>query len=245
MIPLRIPVDHGHLEAALREPVGPLRGAAVVCHPHPLFGGTMHTKAVYRAAQALTEVGVATLRFNFRGVGASTGSYDGGIGERDDARDALDWMQQRFPGVPLVLGGFSFGSMVALSVGVAEQRVKSLLALGLPVEMDYDFSFLAGTAKPTLVVQGENDEFGSGERVAEALSPLGEHITLVRIPGANHYFHERYDELRAAVRTYYATGPGAAVLLNAPRPPEAAGAGDPRRGPAGGGLAGGAGRPPA
>ncbi len=186
----------------------------------------MHTKAVYRTAQALTEVGVAALRFNFRGVGASTGSYDGGIGERDDARAALDWLEARYPEVPLVLGGFSFGSMVALSVGVFEPRVRSLLALGLPVEMEYDFSFLAETTKPTLVVQGENDEFGSGEQVARVIEPLGAHITLVRIPGANHYFHDRYDELRAAVRTYFATGPGASVLLDSGRTIESAGVGD-------------------
>jgi alpha/beta superfamily hydrolase len=207
-----IPVSHGHLESVLKEPATPLRGAAVVCHPHPLFGGTMHTKAVYRAAQALNDVGFAALRFNFRGVGASTGSHDDGIGERDDARAALDWLAARYPGVPLLSAGFSFGSLVALTVGAEDERVAALLGLGLPLTRDerYDYAFLADVAKPVLVVQGEHDEFGSGELVANALAPLGSHVTLVRVPGSDHYFAERVDELQAAISGYFADGPGAA-----------------------------------
>jgi len=210
---VKIPVEHGWLEALVREPEGPARAAAVVCHPHPIHGGTMHTKAVYRAAQALNEAGMVALRFNFRGVGASTGSYDQGHGEQDDARAALNWLEERHPSLPLLLGGFSFGSRVGLTVGLDDDRVVGLLGLGLPVEMeDYDFRFLAETEKPILVVQGENDEFGAGETVAEALAPLGSHITLVRVPGADHYFTDRLDELREAVRGYYASGPGARLL---------------------------------
>lgn len=209
---MHIPVSHGQLEAVLKEPDAPLRGAAVVCHPHPLFGGTMHTKAVYRAGQALNEAGLAVLRFNFRGVGASTGSHDEGIGERDDARAALDWLAARYPGLPLLAGGFSFGSLVALSVGAFDDRVAALLGLGLPLTRDerYDFAFLAGLAKPVLVVQGEDDEFGSGEHVARVISPLGSHITLVRVPGSDHYFTDRVEELRSAVRGYFESGPGSA-----------------------------------
>ncbi len=209
---MHIPVSHGQLEAVLKEPDSPLRGAAVVCHPHPLFGGTMHTKAVYRAGQALNDVGLAVLRFNFRGVGASTGIHDEGIGEREDARAALDWLEARYPGLPLVAGGFSFGSLVALSVGAFDDRVAALLGLGLPLTRDdrYDFAFLAGVAKPVLVVQGEHDEFGSGEHVARVISPLGSHITLVRVPGSDHYFTDRVDELRSAVRGYFESGPGSA-----------------------------------
>jgi len=207
-----IPVSHGQLEAVLKEPTTPLRGAAVVCHPHPLFGGTMHTKAVYRAAQALNEVGFAALRFNFRGVGASTGTHDDGYGERDDARAALDWLAARYPGVPLLSGGFSFGSLVALSVGAEDERVAALLGLGLPLLRDerYDYAFLAEVTKPVLVVQGENDEFGSGELVASTLAPLGSHVSLVRVPGADHYFGTRVDELQSAISAYFTTGPGAA-----------------------------------
>lgn len=211
--PVRIPVAHGHLEALLKEPEGAPHGAAVVCHPHPLFGGTMHTKAVYRAAQALNEAGLVALRFNFRGVGASTGSYEEGIGEQGDVVAALDWLEERYPDLPLVAGGFSFGSMVSLSVGVRDERVDGLLGMGLPVtRLDYDFSFLGETTKPLLVVQGENDEFGSGAEVERVLAKLGSHITLVRVPGADHYFTDRLDELRAAVRGYFESGPGARML---------------------------------
>jgi uncharacterized protein len=177
----------------------------------------MHTKAVYRAGQALNEAGLVALRFNFRGVGASTGSYDEGVGEQDDARAALDWLDARYPDLPLVAGGFSFGSRVGLTVGAADTRVVGLLGLGLPIERygRYDYGFLADAGKPVLVVQGENDEFGSGRAVAELLAPLGPHITLVRVPGSDHYFSGRLDELREAVRGYYESGPGAALLAAA------------------------------
>lgn len=210
---MKIPVSHGWLEAVLREPDEAPRGAAVVCHPHPLHGGTMHTKAVYRAAQGLNDAGLVALRFNFRGVGISTGSYDEGHGERDDLRAALDWLEERYPSLPLVVGGFSFGSMVGLGVGADDPRVVALLGLGLPVKMEaYDYAYLADADKPILVVQGEDDEFGSGPEVAEALAPLGPHITLVRLSGADHYFVRRLDELRETVRGYYQSGPGARVL---------------------------------
>lgn len=176
----------------------------------------MHTKAVYRAAQALNEVGMVALRFNFRGVGASTGSYDEGMGEQDDALAAIDWLQEHYPGLPLIAGGFSFGSMVGLKVGSAEERVVGLLGIGLPIEgiSDYDYGFLRHADKPVLVVQGEDDQFGAGRVVAEALAPLGPHVTLVRIPGADHYFTDRLDELKDAVRSYYESGPGAALLAD-------------------------------
>lgn len=213
---MRIPVSHGWLEAALKEPEGAPRAAAVVCHPHPVHGGTMHTKAVYRTAQAFNEAGIVALRFNFRGVGTSTGSYDQGHGEQDDARAALDWLEHAYPSLPLLVGGFSFGSLVGLRVGVEEERVVGLLGLGLPVELDdYDFSWLAEAGKPLLVVQGEEDEFGPGPAVAEAVEPLGGHVTLVRIPGADHYFTDRLDELREAVRGYYSAGPGARLTVGA------------------------------
>ncbi len=176
----------------------------------------MHTKAVYRAAQGLLDAGLVTLRFNFRGVGTSTGSYDEGVGERDDVRSVLDWLAARHPSLPLVVGGFSFGSTVGLAVGSEDERVVGLLGLGLPVDLDegYDFGYLADAGKPTLVVQGENDEFGSGTRVSDVLAPLGGHVSVVRIPGADHYFDGTLDELREAVRGYYESGPGARVLLS-------------------------------
>lgn len=211
---MQIPVSHGHLEAILKEPDAPPRGAAVVCHPHPLHGGTMHTKAVYRAAQGLNEAGLLALRFNFRGVGTSTGSYDQGVGEQDDLRAATDWLVAEHPQLPLVVGGFSFGSKVALSVGVEDARVDALLGLGLPVDMDehYDYGFLADTDKLILVVQGENDDFGPAERVRSTLSPLGSHITVVPVAGTDHYFEGRLDELRSVIRGYFESGPGSRVL---------------------------------
>ncbi|MFC1661948.1 alpha/beta hydrolase, partial [Gemmatimonadota bacterium] len=141
---MKIPVSHGHLEATVREPPGRLRGGAVFCHPHPLHGGTMHTKAVYRAAQALTEVGLRTVRFNFRGVGVSTGTFEDGFGEEDDVRAALDWLAQGLGGLPIILGGLSFGSMVGLGVGVNDGRVLGMVALGAPIHT-YDYSYLART----------------------------------------------------------------------------------------------------
>jgi alpha/beta superfamily hydrolase len=210
---LKIPVSHGWLEAVIREPVEAPRGAAVVCHPHPLLGGTLHTKAVYRAAQGLNDAGLVALRFNFRGVGISTGSHDEGHGEKDDLRAALDWIEARYPSLPLVVGGFSFGSMVGLGVGTDDARVVALLGFGLPVTKDeYDYSFLARADKPVLVIQGEDDQFGSGAAAAEVLRPMGPHITLVRISGADHYFADRLDELRETVAGYYQSGPGARVL---------------------------------
>jgi alpha/beta superfamily hydrolase len=175
----------------------------------------MHTKAVYRASQGLCEAGLVVLRFNFRGVGTSTGSHDGGIGEQDDLRAALDWLETTYPNLPIVVGGFSFGSMVGLSVGAQDPRVVALLGLGLPVDLSerYDFTYLERVSKPVLAVQGENDEFGSGARLASALEGLGTHITIVRVPDTDHFFLGKLDELRDAVRGYYESGPGARVLV--------------------------------
>lgn len=175
----------------------------------------MHTKAVYRAAQGLNEAGLVTLRFNFRGVGTSTGSHDEGIGEQEDVRAALDWLEAAYPHLPIVVGGFSFGSMVGLAVGVSDPRVVALLGMGLPVDLRerYDFEYLREAHRPVLVVQGENDEFGSGEHVATLLGALGSHITLVRVPDTDHFFSGKLDELREAVRGYYDSGPGAKVLV--------------------------------
>jgi uncharacterized protein len=208
---VRIPVSHGHLEAALRDPSGEVRGGAVFCHPHPLHGGTMHTKAVYRAAQALNAAGLRTLRFNFRGVGCSTGTFDDGIGEGDDVRAALSWLRLGLPDSPVVLGGASFGSMVALGVGMDDPDVVALVALGLPVR-EYDYSYLARTRKPVLAIQGELDQFGSPREVEEALRGLGDHISVRSVPGARHLFQEHIQELQDIVTGYFEGGPGRRAL---------------------------------
>jgi len=175
----------------------------------------MHTKAVFRAAQAFNEAGLLALRFNFRGVGRSTGSYEEGVGEQEDVRAALDWLQREAPGLPLVAGGFSFGSMVSLSATVDDPRVCAYLGMGVPVRM-YDFSFLANARGPLLVVQGDDDEFGPGEEVERLLAPLGDHVTVVRVPHSDHYFHDHFDELKAAIRDFFGPdGPGGAALAAA------------------------------
>lgn len=208
---MRIPAPHGHLEAHLRPASIPPRGAAVLCHPHPLHGGTMHTKAVFRSAQALNDAGFHVLRFNFRGVGHSTGSYDRGRGEMDDVRAALDWMQAEYPGLPLLVGGFSFGSVVGLRTGLTDPRVEAFLALGLPVRT-FQLEDLRGAkvshARPLLLVQGEDDEFGNGAEAEAFARQLGPGATVIRIPGAGHFFHGHFDELRAAITSFFAEGAG-------------------------------------
>lgn len=198
---LSIPAPHGSLEAVLRQPRETPVGAAVMCHPHPLHGGTMHTKAVYRAAQAMVEAGLAVVRFNFRGVGRSTGSYEGGIGEVNDVRAALDYVAGRFPGQALVAGGFSFGSMVALTAGSADARVAAMVGVGLAFTL-HDYGYLADAGGPVLIVQGEHDEFGSGARAVEFAGTLGNGVEAVVIAGADHYFHGHFDELRRTVRGF-------------------------------------------
>lgn len=171
----------------------------------------MHTKAVFRTAQALSEVGFEVLRFNFRGVGTSTGTYGGGEGEKEDAEAALDWLRAQRPGLPVLLGGFSFGAKVGLTLGAADARAQALLGLGLPIAM-YDFSFLDGLDKPTLLVQGENDEFGGGDALQELVRRMSGPITARTIRGADHYFNGRFEELQSVIREYFTDGSGGSVF---------------------------------
>ena len=171
----------------------------------------MQTKAVFRAAQALADVKITALRFNFRGVGSSTGGYDMGVGEKQDVSAALDWLEERHPGLPLVVGGFSFGSMVGLGAAAEDPRVVALFGLSLPVRM-YDYRFLADIQKPVLVVQGETDDLGSGQEVETIVAGLGSHVTLARIDGADHFFEGHIDEMKAVVSEYFRNGPGAQAV---------------------------------
>jgi alpha/beta superfamily hydrolase len=177
----------GPLEARLDLPDGEPRAVAVCGHPHPLHGGTMHTKALYQTAKALTRVGVAALRFNFRGVGLSGGSFDAGPGEQDDFRAALAFAEGRFPGLPLWAAGMSFGSWIALSVGAADPRVSLLLGVAPPVDR-YDFGALATSTKPKFFVHGEDDELIAASEVRKFYAPLPEPKELVLIEDANHLF---------------------------------------------------------
>ncbi len=197
----------GRLEAILMSPAERPIAAAVVCHAHPLYGGTMHMKVVFRAAKAMQQKGVATLRFNFRGVGRSQGSHDEGMGEQEDVRAALDEMSARYPNLPLVLGGFSFGSTIALKVGQEDPRVRVLLAIGFPVSLVPSLSFVKRTNKPRLFVQCDFDQFGSGAQMRELVESLPEPRTLVVLPEGDHLFKGRLDELERVVARWIATHP--------------------------------------
>lgn len=188
-------------------PEAPPRAVAVVCHAHPLHGGVMHFKVVFRAAKALQHEGLAALRFNFRGVGASEGTHDNGIGEQDDVGAALDEMTRRFPDLPSVLGGFSFGSSMALRVGLHDPRVRAVFALGFPARSISDTSFLNGSRTPRLFVQGERDEFGPEATIRALVEPLPPPRELVVIPESDHFFGGHLDALQEAVRAWAARRP--------------------------------------
>jgi alpha/beta superfamily hydrolase len=171
---------------------------AVVCHPHPLFGGTMHNKVVYQAAKTLHRRGMAVMRFNFRGVGLSEGTHDKGHGEAGDVRAALDYLATEFPSRPILLAGFSFGAWVGLRVGCADSRVTDLVGLGIPVN-DSDFTYLLDCAKPKLFLLGGSDQFASRDRVEEFFSRLPEPKKLVFVNDADHFFKNHLLEMAAAL----------------------------------------------
>jgi len=192
----------GRLEALLWTSSAPNPGfAALVCHPHPLYGGTMHNKVVYQAAKALHQRGAPVLRFNFRGAGHSEGEHDKGAGEQGDVRAALDYLAAEFPGKPIVLAGFSFGSSVGLRVGCQDARVSRLIALGLPVN-NADASYLRECAKPKLFIQGGRDEFGSREKLEAVYATSPEPKKLVFIDGADHFFTDRLDEITPVIHDW-------------------------------------------
>jgi uncharacterized protein len=190
----------GRLEAILWTPAeaAPPALAAVVCHPHPLFGGTMHNKVVYNAAKTIDALGLPVLRFNFRGAGLSAGEHDNGRGEQGDVQAALDFMAAQFRGIPLLLAGFSFGSVVGLRVGCRDARVTELIGLGIPVN-NSDFSFLADCPKPKLFVHGAEDKFGARAKVEEVVASLPGENRLVVVEAADHFFAGHVKEFNAAI----------------------------------------------
>jgi len=198
---LFIPVAHGRLEAILKEPRSDhARGTALVLHPHPLGGGTMHNKVVFRAASALNDAGLIALRINFRGVGQSTGEHDEGRGELEDVRAGLDYLAENYSGQSLTLCGFSFGARVGLEVGISDRRVDNLISIGTPVDK-YDFSFLTECRKPILFVHGARDEYGSVDKLQRLVTVLERQtpVQLTVIPGADHFFNGHLDELKQAI----------------------------------------------
>jgi uncharacterized protein len=199
---LFIDVPHGRLEAILKPPRDEaMRGVALVLHPHPLGGGTMHNKVVFRAAAALNEAGMATLRINFRGVGQSTGTHDEGYGEREDVRAGLDYLAANYPQQEITLCGFSFGARVGLEVGLDDDRVKRLISIGTPLDK-YDFGFLTACRKPILFVHGEHDEYGNLERLRELVAKIEAPKELAVIKGAGHFFDDQLDELKTVIREW-------------------------------------------
>jgi len=201
-----IPGPAGRIECLLKRPLAERDGqsgvppAAVVCHPHPQFGGTMHNKVVHAAAEALVELGIPTLRFNFRGVGRSGGAHDGGVGEVEDMRAILDHMGAIYPDAPLVVVGYSFGSFVGLQAGCDDSRVEALIGIAAPMGL-YNFGFLQNCGKPLTFIHGESDPFAPLGLVLTFAAALPGGAGVLPIKGAAHGFQGRLDELAASVAT--------------------------------------------
>lgn len=201
----------GAIEALLELPeaAGPdVRAVAVICHPHPLHGGTLDNKVVWALARAFRECGAATLRFNFRGVGASAGSYDEARGETDDALAVAAWGRQSFPGRPLWLAGFSFGGVVALKAA-GPARPDRLVAVA-PAVTRPELGAPGAPACPWLIVQGEADDVVPAPAVLAWSAHLAPAPRVALLPGAGHFFHGRINELRDVVRAFLGTGAAAA-----------------------------------
>ena len=195
---LYIPASHGRLEAILKEPAGEHRGVGLVCHPHPLGGGTMHNKVVFRAAAGLVDAGLTTLRFNFRGVGGSTGEHDEIKGGMEDVSDALDYLSAEYPNEEITLAGFSFGSRTGMAIGMNDNRVKRLISIGTPVEKYRDYDFLTAVVQPILFVHGDQDEFCSVESL-RSLTDQIPHAEVVIFENCGHFFDEHLNELRETI----------------------------------------------
>ena len=195
----------GRLEALLNTCAEHATHAALVCHPHPLYGGTLHNKVVFHAMKALNNFGYPVLRFNFRGTGLSQGEHDHGIGEVDDVRTALNWVDREFH-LPMIFAGFSFGAAVGLRVACADARVRAVIGLGLPVDaIDdrvYDFEFLRDCMKPKLFVSGDRDQFGPRAKLQRLVEAVPEPKELVVVEGADHFFEGRLRELREAIEAW-------------------------------------------
>jgi alpha/beta superfamily hydrolase len=201
----------GRLEALLNAGAENATHAAVICHPHPLFGGTLHNKVVFHTMKALNSFGFPVLRFNFRGTGLSQGEHDHGIGEVEDVQTALDWLDAELH-LPLVFAGFSFGAAVGLRAACADARVRAIIGLGMPVAPEvadtgedprvYTFDFLADCAKPKLFVSGARDQFGPRKKLEAFVASVPEPKQLIVIEGADHFFAGRLRELRGAVESW-------------------------------------------
>lgn len=197
-----LPGPAGRIEALLWTSPRPVPAmAAVVCHPHPLYGGTMHNKVIFQVAKTLHGLGMPVLRFNFRGAGLSEGKHDRGRGEGDDIRAALDFLANEFTGLPILLGGFSFGAWVGLRVGCGDSRVTELAGLGIPVNSS-SLDYLRACPKPKLFIHGTGDQYGSREKVEALFASLPEPKRLAFVEGADHFFAGKLDQVDAALRAW-------------------------------------------
>ena len=187
----------GRLEALYRELQDP-HGVAVVCHPHPLGGGTLHNKVVFRAARGLENANVATLRFNFRGTGLSGGKHDEGEGEQDDVTAAIEWVKRKHPGLKLFVGGFSFGAWVSSRVACELPEVHALFLIGTPVNK-YDFGYLRHCERPMLFVHGTQDEHGDAAKLEKLVQNIRDAQT-VFVTGADHFFTKQLEALEETMR---------------------------------------------
>ena len=201
----------GRLEALHEEPDEGARldRVVVVCHPHPLYGGTLHNTVVFRLARAARRAHSAVLRFNFRGVGLSTGSYDEGEGEQDDLRAALSYMNDRYPGLPLVVAGFSFGARVALRLACRDSRIERVVAAGSPVVFKLDWSHVARCGCAQIFLHSTNDEYGPREAMESVFAVASEPKRINWIESSDHFFSDNLDGLEEAayeaIRTHVTT----------------------------------------
>jgi alpha/beta superfamily hydrolase len=194
----------GRLEALLNAGALDAPYAVLVCHPHPLGGGTMHNKVVYHAMKAFQSFGLPVLRIIFRGTELSEGEHDNGVGEQDDVRAALDWLDREF-GLPILFAGFSFGSYVGLRACCGDPRVVGLVALGIPAHAegrDYDYAFLRDCPQPKLFVSGDHDQYGPVAEVEAVVAQAREPKELVWISGADHFFASKLEDVRQAIRAW-------------------------------------------
>jgi alpha/beta superfamily hydrolase len=191
----------GRLEAVLEEPEeGDPQEAALVCHPHPQYGGTMHNKVVYRIARGLRAAGAVVLRFNYRGVNLSEGAYANGEGELEDARSALAYLRDRYPDLPFTLAGFSFGSRIVLRLGCGEVGVCRVIAVGFPT-IKQDVSYLAGCTVPRFFIQSMHDQYGPVEELRRVVESLPDPKRLIFVESADHFFAGALEELERIVMT--------------------------------------------
>ena len=189
----------GRLEALLEEPEEDVPvEVAVVCHPHPQFGGTMHNKVVYRIARGLRKTGCVVLRFNYRGVNGSEGQYAGGLGETEDARIALREVQARYPDLPAIAAGFSFGSRVALRLASEEPAIQRVLAVGFPTRID-EKEFVYRVTVPRYFVQSTTDEFGPRDQLQRVFETLAEPKELHWVQAKDHFFKDNLDGFEAVI----------------------------------------------